>query len=45
MIYEPYTFVVRSVRFSKDDSSETATLDLVVPGAFNGEVPEALPWD
>lgn len=45
MIYEPYTFVIRSVRFNKDAISETATLNLVIPGSFNGETPEALPWD
>ena len=45
MIYEPYNLVVRSVEFSRDEKSQTATLDLVIPGSFSGEIPEALPWD
>lgn len=45
MIYTPYEFVIRSVEFSKESSSETARLNLVIPGAFSGQIPEALPWD
>lgn len=45
MIYSAYTFVIRSVQFSKDSTSETATLELVLPGSFSGEIPETLPWD
>lgn len=45
MVYSSYEFVVRSVRFDRGESSETATLDLVLPGSFSGEAPEALPWD
>jgi prophage tail gpP-like protein/phage tail protein X len=45
MIYNPYTFVIRSVEFSRDENSQTATLDLVIPGSFSGAIPERLPWD
>ena len=45
MIYNPYEFLIRSVSYSKESTSETAVLNLVLPGAFSGEVPEALPWD
>ena len=45
MIYNSYEFIVRSVEFSKDSTSETARLNLVLPGAFSGQIPEALPWD
>lgn len=45
MIYEPYNLVIRSVEFSRDDKSQTASLDLVIPGSFSGEIPESLPWD
>jgi prophage tail gpP-like protein len=45
MIYEPYNLVIRSVDFSRDDKSQTATLDLVIQGSFSGEIPEVLPWD
>lgn len=45
MIYSEYNFIVRSVAFDRDGSSETATLDLVVPGSFSGQQPEQLPWE
>lgn len=45
MIYNPYEFVIRSVRFVRTGTSATAILDLVLPGSFNGESPETLPWD
>lgn len=45
MIYKPYNFVLRSVEFSRDENSQTATLDLVIPGSFSGKIPEVLPWD
>lgn len=46
MIYEPYDFVVRSVEFRLDSKSETASLDVMVPGSFteSGEVAR-FPWD
>lgn len=45
MVYEPYEFVIRSVEFSRSSAGESATLELVLPGAFSGEIPETLPWD
>jgi len=45
MVYEEYSFIVRSVEFNRDSVSETALLDLVVPGSFSGKIPEVLPWD
>lgn len=45
MIYEPYTFLIRSVSFEKSSNEEKAVLDLVMPGAFSGGIPEVLPWD
>ncbi|MCP4444594.1 MAG: hypothetical protein GY811_04515 [Myxococcales bacterium] len=45
MIYSSYEFIIRSVTFSKEPASEMAVLNLVIPGAFSGEIPEALPWD
>lgn len=45
MIYSEYEFLIRSVVFNRDRASETATLSLVLPGAYSGEIPEALPWD
>lgn len=45
MIYSSYEFIVRSVTFSKDAGAEVATLNLVIPGSFSGQLPEVLPWD
>ena len=45
MIYSEYEFIIRSVEFSRMESSETAALTLVLPGAFSGEIPETMPWD
>lgn len=45
MVYNEYEFVIRSVVYEKDSKTKTATLNLVIPGAFSGKVPEVLPWD
>ena len=45
MVYEFYTFELRSVAFNVTDRKRTATLELVLPGSFGGDLPEGLPWD
>lgn len=45
MIYTEYEFLIRTVTLRQDADSKTATLHLVMPGAFDGEVPPLLPWD
>lgn len=45
MVYRPYEFVIRAVDFYREGRSESATLTLVLPGAFDGSIPEVLPWD
>lgn len=45
MVYAPYEFVVRSVRFDRSGAQESAELDLVLPGSFSGQTPGAMPWD
>ena len=45
MVYSDYEFIVRSVEFVQEDSTESAVLTLVPPGAFEGTIPEVLPWD
>lgn len=45
MIYNAYDFVVRNVVFTTEGASRTAVLELVMPGAFSGQIPETLPWD
>ena len=45
MVYNDYEFIIRSVEFNKDDKTETATLNIVLPGSFSGKIPNTLPWD
>lgn len=45
MIYSSYEFIIRSVELIQENDGETAILTLVLPGAFDGKIPEVLPWD
>lgn len=45
MIYSEYEFIIRLVEFTRGRDTEIAVLNLVIPGSFNGKVPEELPWD
>ena len=45
MIYSEYEFIIRTVKFSKNQDTEIAELKLVLPGSFSGQIPESLPWD
>jgi prophage tail gpP-like protein len=42
MIYNEYEFVIRSVSLIKTGDSESATMVLVLPGSFEGKIPEAM---
>lgn len=44
MIYKPFKFLIRSVELKRTSNSETATLNLILPGSFAGKAPESLPW-
>jgi prophage tail gpP-like protein len=45
MVYRETELVVREVTLRQSATSETASLNLVLPGAFSGDVPSVLPWD
>ena len=45
MIYNNYKFIIRSIEFETDSKTQTATLNVVLPGSFSGEIPDNLPWD
>jgi prophage tail gpP-like protein/phage tail protein X len=45
MIYKETELLIRSVTFHATPESRTAELNLVLPGAFSGQIPESLPWD
>jgi prophage tail gpP-like protein len=45
MINNEYTFIVREVDLDMEKNRETATMRLIMPGAYEGEPPDKLPWD
>jgi prophage tail gpP-like protein len=47
MIYRPTPLLIRNVQLHVDADSESATLDVVLPGVFSdeGKLPQKLPWD
>ncbi len=45
MIYRETELLVRSVKLRQTPEAETASLELVLPGTFGGELPKGLPWD
>ncbi len=45
MVYTETELLVRDVFLRARSDSVTASLGLVLPGAFSGEQPEVLPWD
>lgn len=44
MVYNETELLVREVTLRQDPKKESATLNVVLPGAFNGAQPETLPW-
>ncbi len=45
MIYSEFQFLIRSIEYFRSQQNEIATLQLVIPGSFDGTLPESLPWD
>jgi prophage tail gpP-like protein len=45
MIAKETNFIARDVKLSRTVEGKTATLNLVLPGSYTGEIPEALPWE
>lgn len=44
MIYRRSELLVRSITLKQTASSESTSFELVLPGAFNGRVPDHVPW-
>jgi prophage tail gpP-like protein len=44
MIYRETEFLIKDVTLKQTPNEQTATLEVVMPGAFSGEVPDSLPW-
>jgi prophage tail gpP-like protein len=45
MVYRQSELLIRDVTLKQTPDEETATLEVVLPGAFSGKIPEYLPWD
>lgn len=45
MIYAPTELLIRDVTLRQSSDSVSASLGVVLPGAFSGEIPARLPWD
>ena len=44
MVYSPYEFILDQVTFEANPEKSTASLSLVLPGAYSGSMPEEMPW-
>jgi prophage tail gpP-like protein len=44
MIYRESELLIRTVKLKQNKEHESATLELVLPGAFSGESPGVMPW-
>lgn len=44
-IFKDYEFLIRDVSLRQDAGGYTASLRVVMPGAFSGAMPLTLPWD
>lgn len=45
MIYRPTELIIRNVKLRQSAQKEWTSLEVVLPGAFSGEIPKVLPWD
>jgi prophage tail gpP-like protein len=45
MVYKETELLIRAVKLHQSSEIETATLSLVLPGTFGGQLPKELPWD
>jgi len=45
MITKQTNFTARNIKLSRDTEGKKTEMELVLPGSFNDELPEALPWD
>ena len=45
LVNKETTFIARNVKLTRTIEGKTATLTLVLPGAYTGEIPEEFPWE
>jgi prophage tail gpP-like protein len=44
MVYNKTKMLIRQIKLTRVEDSETAQLNLILPGGFSGEFPGVLPW-
>jgi prophage tail gpP-like protein len=45
MIFKETNFIARNIKLSKTKEGKTTEMELVLPGSYTGDIPEALPWE
>jgi len=45
MIKKETNFIARNIKIKRTIQKKTTTMNLVLPGSYTGEIPEALPWE
>jgi prophage tail gpP-like protein len=45
MLVNDTNFIARNIKLKRTNEGKTATITLVLPGSYTGEIPEALPWE
>jgi len=45
MIKNETNFIARNIKLKRTIKAKTTTMNLVLPGSYTGEIPEALPWE
>lgn len=44
MVYQETELLIRDVTLRADEDSQTASIGVMLPGGFSGEIPAVLPW-
>jgi prophage tail gpP-like protein len=45
MIRQETKFIARNVKLLRTNEGKTASLSLILPGSYTGEIPEVMPWE
>lgn len=45
MVYSETEFLIRAIDFARGSNGDTASIELVLPGAYSGKLPKRLPWE
>jgi len=45
MITRETNFIARKIKFTRTADEKKASINLVLPGSFTGNLPEVFPWE